>query len=583
MKKDEEQAIEQAVDSIEDAEEASQTPADEPETGLDSTVEKDEKKHHRRKLIIGGGIVVLLLGILFGIPFTRYGLLGLFVTKSVALTVVDASSGKPVSAAKVSLGRFDVDTDAKGVAHISSIAVGEYHLTVEKKNYASKTSSYTVPVLFPQKDTTIKIVALGRPAVLSVTNMLTAKPVKGATITIEGASAVSDDQGKASLVLPIKAEAQTGSVKAEGFNPYEVSITMKAGDDPRVDVKLVPSGNVYFLSKRTGKIDVMSARLDGSAASVVLAATGRESDNETSLLASPSWSHLMLIARREGSWPQLYLITTATGKLTTVDEAESSYTPIGWVGEKFYYKATKYRQNAWQNGNDSLISYNAETGQRKVIDSSVGAGTSYYDMASQTISQPYIADGKIVYVKSWQYSQYYADRNRPTSVMAVVADGDLKTTVKDIPANGDIYADIVLQKPGVIAIRLAKPDGSKDFYRYSGGKLAQADIDDTTFYNNRFSYLMSPNGEKAAWTEQRDGRNVVFVAGRDLTNGNQLSVGDYTSYGWVGNEYLLYSKNHSELFVAPVGTQLDGKYKITDYHKAYAYIGYGWGYGGTAN
>lgn len=582
MRKDEEKAIEQAVDSIEEAEDAAPEATEATETGLEPTAEKNEKTHHRRKLVITAVIVAIVMGTLLGIPFTRYGLLGLFVTKSVALTVVDANSGKPVSAAKVSLGRFDVETDAKGVARVDSVAVGEHQLVVEKKNYTTKTTTHTVPVLMPEKDTTIKIVALGRSASFSVLNSLTGKPVKGAMIAIEGTSALSDDAGKASVVLPVKADVQTGTVKADGYNPYEISITMKAGEDPMVEVKLVPAGKVYFLSKRTGKIDVMSANLDGSAPTVVLSASGRESDTETSLIASPSWNHLMLISRRDATWPKLYMITANTGKLTTVDEAEAGYDPIGWVGEKFYYKATNYKQNPWQNGTESLVSYNAETDQRKVVDSSVGIGTSYYDMAAQHISQAFVAEGKVVYTKYWQYSQAYADKNRAASVMAVVADGDLKTTVKDIPQQGDTYVDTVLQKPGVVMIRIGKADNTKAFYRYAAGRLANAESDDVAFYNSRLSYLMSPNGEKALWTEQRDGRNVVFTAGRDLTNGNQLSTGEYGAYGWVTNDYVLYGKNQSELYIAPVGVQLDGKHKITDYHKAYAYPGYGWGYGGTA-
>lgn len=582
MNKDEEAAIEKAVDTIEQTEKSHADTVDDELTGLTSTVEKDEKAHHTRTRIVGVVIFILLLTTLLVVPFTRYGLLGLVITKPVTLKIVDAASGRPVSTAKVSIGRIDVETDAKGIAKIESIAVGEHQLRVEKKNYTTIDTTHIVPVVFPEKDTTIPLVALGRTATFTMKNLLTNAPIREATVEVEGASALSDEHGKASVVLPVKSEAQTGSVKADGFNTAEVSITMKAGEDPELQVLLVPHGKVYFLSKRTGKIDVMSANLDGSAATVIIPATGKESDNETSLLASPSWAHLMLIARRDNTWPKLHTVSTTTGKLTLVDDTEASYEPIGWVGAKFYYKITKYKQAAWQNGTEAVVSYNAETGQRNVVDSTVGIGTSYYDMAAQHISQAFIADGKVIYVKSWQYSQSYAEPNRPTNIMAIIADGDLKTTLKDLPATGDTYADASLQKPGTIVFRLGKNDASREYYRYLEGKVTKIDTDDTAFYNNRFSYLMSPNSEKALWTEQRDGLSVVFVAKRDLTGGNQISTGEYGAFGWVGNDYVLYSKNQSELYIAPTGALFDGAHKISNYHKGNVYMGYGWGYGGTA-
>jgi hypothetical protein len=57
-------------------------------------------------------------------------------------------------------------------------------------------------------------------------------------------------------------------------------------------------------------------------------------------------------------------------------------------------------------------------------------------------------------------------------------------------------------------------------------------------------------------------------------------LSDYDTYGWYSDNYLLVSKNSSELYVMDkAGKQT--ALKISDYHKpAQVFTGYGGGYGG---
>jgi hypothetical protein len=92
--------------------------------------------------------------------------------------------------------------------------------------------------------------------------------------------------------------------------------------------------------------------------------------------------------------------------------------------------------------------------------------------------------------------------------------------------------------------------------------------------------LLSPSSNQTFWTDQRDGKNTLFVGDNDAKNQKTIaSLSGYNIYGWFTDNYLLVSKNSSELYVMPVagGTPL----KITDYYKpAINYQGYGGGYGG---
>jgi len=97
-------------------------------------------------------------------------------------------------------------------------------------------------------------------------------------------------------------------------------------------------------------------------------------------------------------------------------------------------------------------------------------------------------------------------------------------------------------------------------------------------------YLASPSGNSTFWSEPRDGKNSLFVGDQAGSNAKQIaSLSDYQTYGWYSEDYLLASKNGSELYIfGSEGIKKESAaLKITDYHKPVLnYPGYGGGYGG---
>jgi hypothetical protein len=127
------------------------------------------------------------------------------------------------------------------------------------------------------------------------------------------------------------------------------------------------------------------------------------------------------------------------------------------------------------------------------------------------------------------------------------------------------------------------PSGTTNaYYAYEGGKLTStSSVDDQKFFGNAYpTYLVSPSDSHTFWAEARDGKNVLFVGDQDGKNSKQVAaLSDYTAYGWYGDDYLLVSKNSSELYIMPIagGTPI----KVTDYHKpVFDGRGYSYGYGG---
>lgn len=508
-------------------------------------------------------IFLVIVAAVFAVPMTRYALLGAFIKKQTIVTVVDDTTGKPVSEALVHFGRVDAKTDSKGVAKLDDMAVGDHPLSAEKKYYATTTTSYLVPIT-GEATTTIKLKATGRVATVTVKNAISGKELPGANVKIGDTVASTGDNGVASVALAVKDSDQTGEVALDGYAVAAIAVNTK-DMSPSIDAQLVPNGKVYFLSNRTGSYNVMSSTLDGKDQQVLVKGTGKELSYELQLMASPNRTYLAYLARRDNdSAPSVYVIDTASGTTTKLD-GSSNANVIGWIGNTFYFGLYNYSGAAADN-RTQLVAYAADSKQRTVVDGSHLDGDQY-TYAEQGISTRYqLVGGRIYYAKCWAYSAYYTgSKDRKASFMAVV-DGKA-VSLKDVSQNGDAYCDTVANKPNAIYYKVTySSDSHSDSYRYQPGKAVEpVQVNDGELYNNVYTYLAAPSGTKTFWTETRDGKQVSFIGDANGQNEAQVSAADYTAFGWLGDDYVLYNKSGSELYVAAAGAQLDGAHKVADY------------------
>lgn len=507
-------------------------------------------------------VAVVLIAAALAIPMTRYAALGVVIKKDVTIYVVDETTGKPVSNAKVHYAREDAVTDNKGVATVATMPVGDHPLSIEKSYYQTTATSYTVPIMSSAK-TTVKIKATGRTALVTVKNAISGKLVEGASVKIGDATAVTDDKGVANVVVPVKDGDQPGVVTKAGYRQADTTLTTK-DMQPLAEVQLVPDGKTYFLSNRTGGYDVMSATLDGKDQQTVVKGTGKEVAYELQLSQSPSRAFLAYVARRDSDTaPNLYIVDTSTGGLTKVSDAQSP-SVIGWVNNTLYFSLYNYTSVA--DKRIQLIAYSADTKQRTVVDSSHLEGDQYV-YAEQGLSTRFqLIGSKLYYAKCWSYSNSFTGSQDRTASFMVVS-GSSVTSLKDVPQKGQAYCDAVATKPNAIYFRIAyAASNTADSYRYIPGKSVESvQINDGQLYNSSYTFLTSPAGSKTYWTETRDGKRVSFIGDANGQNEVQVSGASYTAYGWLGDDYVLYSKDGSELYVAAAGDQLDGAHKITDY------------------
>jgi hypothetical protein len=419
-------------------------------------------------------------------------------------------------------------------------------------------------------------------------NKLTGKPVAGVTVSASGANTKTTSNGTANLVLASGATTDTANISLSGYNTLKVNIDATASTTKNT-FGITPAGKLYFLSNLNGTIDVVKTDLDGSNRQTVLAGTGSENAQSTSLLASRDWKYLALLSRRSGDKASVYLIDTTNGdKLTTVDEGNANFSFVGWSGDRFIYQVTRNTVQNWQPNQQALKSLDATTNQTLLLDQTQASGTDAGNYAGQSFSSPYIIGEQVVYAKNWSgsYPNTATLQDKQAELDTIGADGSAHKTLKTFALSSSTQASFIgvsteLYEPDSLYVWFQ--DGSQDkFYDYEDGKV----VDDSSMTADKFystpypTYLLSPSGKSTFWAEQRDGKNALFVGDQDGKAQKQIaSLSEYATYGWYTDSYVLVSKNSSELYImSPSGGT---PYKITDYYKpAITYNGYGGGYGG---
>ncbi len=603
-----------AQESVEQEEQTEETnlPEEQPQTetapapavksGLKQKLAKWKATYLAHKKISIPATIVALLLVIGAIPSTRYPVLGLVIKKNFSATVLDAKTNKPISSVDLVIGGKTAKTGQDGKVTFNKVSVGRYQLKATKKYY--KDTSSSVLVSLKGGETTLKLDATGRQVTVKVTNKIDGNGVKDAQVNAAGTEVKTDEKGEAVIVLPTDQDSQDATVTKDGFNKQTAKIKVTESETVATEnnLSITPSGKIYFLSKRTGKINVMKSDLDGTNAQIVLAASGSEDDGDTILLASQDWKYVALKSKRSGTTKpaSLYLIdTTNNDKLTTMDEGDATFTLTGWSGHTFVYQVQRDKVQFWQANKYSLKSYDAEANKLNVLDntSGEGSGTSSYtgtDYKSEYYSSPILVGDTVNYAKTWNAGIYTADGSflagKKTGIYSVKVNGQDKKTLKSFDANKVSSIESKLYKPKEVYYKLYNNSGVAEYYEVENGNVQTKGDLGNQFYATYPTYLYSPANKQTFWAEQRDGKNTLFVGDDEGDNGKTVAdLSDYTVYGWFTDNYLLVSKNSSELYIMGVAGLADTKNqnatgtptKITDYHKPVTtFYGYGGGYGG---
>lgn len=536
--------------------------------------------------------IVLVLLVLLAIPFTRYKILGLFWKQTVYVVVKDSATNQPVSEATVTIAGKSAKTNSTGSADLNKIPVGTQKISVTKKYYKDASSKVLVGLRQSKSKTPfmVSVQATGRQVPVAVNSKITGQPLADVLVTAGESEGRTDKEGKVLIVVPAEEKTSKVTISAQGYNSFEATLEVTEQSVPGNTFLLAPAGKIYFLSKLSGKVDVVKTNLDGSERQIVLAGTGKEDTKDTVLLASRDWKYLALKSKRDGgNSAKLFLIDTSSDKVTTMDEGDAYFTLNGWDDHRFVFTVDRNTVQLWQPKKYALKSFNAESKQLATLDETEGVGSSDSNYASDYLDNVYVLPGKVVYTRTWrQYNNLTDITLHKTRIMSVDPGGQNKNTLKDFSTTTTVYVSNIVAKlyePTEVYFWINFVGKDQEFYKYQDNKvILTTEANPDTFNKFYSTYLLSPSGKAAFWYEPRDGKNTLFTGNNEGKDEKQIAtLSEYTPYGWFSDEYLLVSKNSSELFIMPkVGTKEGGQVlKITDYHKPFAdFVGYGGGYGG---
>ena len=540
----------------------------------------------RPKLMVPVGALVLVI-ILLAIPPTRYFLVGWAWRENVQVTVKDLVTGGAVSDATVLVGDKKAQTNSAGLAVVTGVNVGYQKLRIEKQNYETLEQPVTVEVFSSAQKRDASFKATGRIVQVTITDRLTGKPVTDATISSGNAiHGRTDATGHASVVIPASGEKLVATLAAAKYRTQQVEVT------PKQDTfQLVPEGMLYFLSKLSGKIDVVKTNLDGSDRKTVVAGTGSEGDNTTLLLAARDWKYLALQSKREaGKREGLYLLNTTNDGLSVIDNTAGGLTPIGWAGHYFLYTVQRANAQEWEQKAIALKSYNATTGKTITLEENASDPISTSMTALyESLGDYFISEDVLYYTKTWdRYGMTALPKTGKQSVIvSIKPDGSGRKGIKgfDAAAIGQIQAKQYLPQEIYYQINSADYTKKPQYGEVEGGVYKDVQVTEDTFDQTYPTFLISPSGNATFWFEPRDGKNALFVGDKNGGNKQELAAkSEFKPFGWLTDGYLLLQKQNSELYVTTIDQLKAGAQplKVSDYHRPVNNLlgYYGTGYGG---
>lgn len=419
--------------------------------------------------------------------------------------------------------------------------------------------------------------ATGRQAKVLVTNFVSDEPIMDATVRYKSSTAKTDKRGEAIITVPIEATNKYDlALSKDGYNDGKQTVTINAKPSTKAQtVRLTPVGKVYFLSRASGKIDVIKSNLDGTARETVLSGTGRENDATTTMISTTDWRYLALSTRREDKKSQIMIIDTNGDSVSTADEGNANFTLYGWDGHKLIYTSENIDTPAWQTGKNRLKSYDAPSKKLAVLYQTVASGTNDADTQSESIASVSLVNHRVLYqivnFTPNTTSRFYSTTisNNAQKTLFSYKSNELSVSVSYLSATEAYFTGYAFTN-------------NKYTYYEVGDDSTWKTIDKLPDDSKQYTYFVSPDGQRLLWSEERDGKQTILLGDSKAENAQKLySLSELKPYAWLSDKYALYSQKDSELYIAPIKANGTPK-KITDYHRprGVSFRGYGGGGGG---
>jgi Tol biopolymer transport system component len=482
-----------------------------------------------RKFRIAAPIVVLVLvAVGFFVAPVKYAVLNLFSNGKAQFVVVDDATLAPVSGATVKVGGVSGKTDKNGKLTLKGLDFGSQIYTLTKDSYTTKKADFTVKtgdnLVGP-----VKAHSDGFPVEVHAVNKLSGAKMTDFAVSIDGTniSAQSTKAGVATLKVPSKRLGkQTLAITAKGFNKTTVETTLSSSKAAPLNVSLVVAGKHYFLSNRDGVISVYSANLDGSDQALVIKGSSSD-DSSTMLSTSPDGKYGVMVSKRDQTRdssgkvaPALFAIDYSSKTIKRIDEGAPNFYISGWVDDTRVLYTVGY-SDPTRSDNEKIKTADASNGKLSTIAAYPG------------------------------YPQVMLFRDAPTYVYVQLTDPskpeygvyayNIATKAKQqIEAQSVSY--FTENKPGYVIYQ------ADNNWRELNLKTNKTQSVSPAVPDAYPVYVLSPNSQKVAWIESRDGKAAIIVGNSDGSNGKQITktINAGVVVRWLSDDYLITTATGSD-------------------------------------
>lgn len=449
------------------------------------TPEERKKLQIKRGILAGIGVIVFLL-MLLAVPATRWPILNAIGFRGNLVLTVNSSAQKPIAHASVKIEGSTVLTDQFGRAYFKRLPLGKKSVLIQKAGYGDK----TVGVVngFGSTENTYQLKVIGIKLDIDIKDWLSNRPLEGVTASFGEASAVSDQTGRAGLViLPTDKEKITITLKKDG---YLEKVIETETDVVSREASLVSAQKNYFISKRDGKFDIFSSNLDGTNQQKIIEATGKEDASILQFSVHRGNKQAVLVANRDGKTQNgrlvagVYAVDLERSAIHKIDEG-SDIQLLEWGDSAIAYTKSIPSLAYDDPALSRVMVFRVDTNRLSEV------------VAANYFQTSIVAQNKVFYMPA---DAYRAIEN------AALTSHDMSTAAKKT---------YVPERPINYIVRvsyqmLELQDGSGGAFELNIAKGSVRPIDRRPAANSLMTAL-SPNGQLTTWNDRRDGQGTLII------------------------------------------------------------------------
>lgn len=473
-------------------------------------------------------IAVLLLG--FSLyPSTRYAALNAVGVKAgLSIKVVDNNSGLPIKNVEVVAGGQKGATDDKGNVVLSNVKLGKTQLVLTKRSFASKQKTIIVGWGSNPYTDAFQMEPTGSSYVFKVIDWLSGKPIAKAEVSDGDSTAVTDDSGKATLIVQPTDNDLSIAIKANDYRTDNTTIAIIDKDEKTI--KLVAGRPEVFVSKRSGKFDVYKRDADGKNETVLISGSGSEQD-PLGLLVHPDANVAAFVSSRDGKRDKngyllsnLYMIDIPGKTVSKVPGTETAQIQlIEWIGDKLIFVKASSGESAATAGRQQVLSYDYK--QEKSFDI---ASANYFNDVE-------VFRGMVYYAPS-STGSIIGDAAK---LYKINADGSAKTSLLDKEA-WETY------RTNYDKLQVSAADNK--WYEQSIGENKMLALSGAPASPTHRIYIDAPSSSNTVWVDNRDGKGVLIL--QDIKTGAERALVSKGGLGypvrWLSNHHIIFRVSNSQ-------------------------------------